>query len=443
MRRLFWLLVLGVFLPVTSYAATISGTVLDQSTGLAVANATISVNGNAGNYASAQSDASGQYTITDLNPDTYSIYATTGSGGAAINPTTLAIVSPTDALVVNFGLAPAGTISGVVTANDTLAGLFNLTVCAQFNRATGFCTQTDAAGQYVIGGLPAASYKVKAADDSLSYVTEFYDNVPIGGSATQLNVVAGGNISGIDFGLDRAGTISGTVSDNTGTVLPGMQVSATSLATGKVYSATTDASGHYVVQGLPGGDYQIQVGGANYPSVDYNNGAPVTVGAGVDTSNINLELSPVGTISGTVTDALTGQPIANAYVNAYSPSDGSGSSAQTDANGHYVISGLTSGSYQMEANSPGYVVTYFNNITNSNSATLVTVVAGADTSNINFGLAHEGTISGTVTGNDTGQPLGNVQVVAYLTTNMNWGGAVIPMPTASMLSMDCRRVTIR
>ena len=414
MRWVFLLLAFGVFLPLTSYAATISGTIFEQSTGLPVANAVVSANGNVGNYGSAQTDANGQYTITGLNLDTYSVYATTNSGEAGIYPATVTIYGTADVLTVEFTLAPTGTISGVVTANDTSAGLPSLTVCAYFNKATGFCTQTDAAGQYVINGLPATTYKVKASDDSLTYVTEFYDNVIFAGSATQLNVVAGSTVSGINFGLDPSGTISGTVKDNTGTALAGIQVSAYDLATGKLYTATTDASGNYLIQGLPADDYQVQASGTSYPAVYYNDANPVTVAAGSSATSIDIVLSQVGTISGTVTDATTGQPLANAWVWANSTTTGSWVNAPTDENGYYIINNLAPDSYQVQVTAPvGYIDEFYNNAIDENNATPVTVVGGADTPNIDFALDPEGTISGTVTDSATGQPLANMNVYAY------------------------------
>ncbi len=53
------------------------------------------------------------------------------------------------------------------------------------------------------------------------------------------------------------GTITGTVTDNTGAVLPGVSVSGKNLGMGLVKEVTTNESGHYNLAFLPGGEYEI------------------------------------------------------------------------------------------------------------------------------------------------------------------------------------------
>src|SRR5215813_643751 len=55
------------------------------------------------------------------------------------------------------------------------------------------------------------------------------------------------------------GTISGTVRDATGAVVPGAGVSATNTGTNQSRSAVTDHAGQYVLPLLPLGEYQVRV----------------------------------------------------------------------------------------------------------------------------------------------------------------------------------------
>jgi hypothetical protein len=55
------------------------------------------------------------------------------------------------------------------------------------------------------------------------------------------------------------GSISGTVTDKTGSVISGASVTVTSQATGVVREAKTDGSGHYVLTLLPVSIYTIAV----------------------------------------------------------------------------------------------------------------------------------------------------------------------------------------
>src|SRR3984885_4772931 len=54
-------------------------------------------------------------------------------------------------------------------------------------------------------------------------------------------------------------TLSGIVTDPSGAVVPGAQVTVHSLATGLDRQLVTDSAGLYVVPSLEPGDYQVQV----------------------------------------------------------------------------------------------------------------------------------------------------------------------------------------
>src|SRR3979411_551180 len=54
-------------------------------------------------------------------------------------------------------------------------------------------------------------------------------------------------------------SISGTVSDSSGAVVPAAEVIATNTATNLSRTAQTDTAGHYLIECLPIGDYQVDV----------------------------------------------------------------------------------------------------------------------------------------------------------------------------------------
>ncbi len=131
---------------------------------------------------------------------------------------------------------------------------------------------------------------------------------------------------------------------------------------------------------------------------------------GQDTPNINFRLDVGGTISGIVTDAQ-GNPIERAWVETESV-DGNGRSyARTGPDGSYKTIGLASGEYRVDVWAGGYLHEYYDGAWQLDSATLVAVIEGKDTPNINFSLDIEGTISGIVT--DTyGSPIEGALVSA-------------------------------
>ncbi|MBM3768311.1 MAG: hypothetical protein FJW32_23250, partial [Acidobacteria bacterium] len=60
------------------------------------------------------------------------------------------------------------------------------------------------------------------------------------------------------FAQSITGSITGIVSDSSGSVIPGAQVSVTNIGTGIRSTATTDASGNYSIPLLPRGNYRLE-----------------------------------------------------------------------------------------------------------------------------------------------------------------------------------------
>ena len=82
------------------------------------------------------------------------------------------------------------------------------------------------------------------------------------------------------------GTISGTVHDSTGFILPGVTVSATNESTGLVRSAITGVEGRFVIPFLPPGSYELQLELAGFKP-QTRRGVRVTI---AETLNLNLTL---------------------------------------------------------------------------------------------------------------------------------------------------------
>src|SRR6267154_4132229 len=66
-------------------------------------------------------------------------------------------------------------------------------------------------------------------------------------------------VGGVALGQSGAGTITGTVTDPAGAVVPGAPVEARNSETGVVYPAVTTGTGNYTVAQLPVGTYEISV----------------------------------------------------------------------------------------------------------------------------------------------------------------------------------------
>ena len=78
-----------------------------------------------------------------------------------------------------------------------------------------------------------------------------------------VTTVAGGAVTNVDITTFRNATMSGTVTDATGTALEGAYVSVCDVEQAHCSSATTDPDGAYTTGGLPPNDYTVQVGDAD------------------------------------------------------------------------------------------------------------------------------------------------------------------------------------
>src|SRR5499426_2486584 len=94
------------------------------------------------------------------------------------------------------------------------------------------------------------------------------------------------------YGQNTAGTILGTVSDESGARLPGVTVTITHLDTGIVRSVTTDEAGRYRAPALSLGNYEVKAELTGFRTA-LRSGIQLTVAA---EDVVNLSLS-VGTVT--------------------------------------------------------------------------------------------------------------------------------------------------
>lgn len=142
------------------------------------------------------------------------------------------------------------------------------------------------------------------------------------------------------------------------------------------------------------------------------------------TIQLSTELASTGSISGTVKDAATQNPIegVSVSINPYSNQGNSGSST-TNSSGNFTVSGLTAGSYRIYFLAPGnsdYVSTYFGGASYQN-ASQVSLLPGENKTSINTNLILGQSISGVVT-DESGVPITNAHISVDTTdfSFQNW-----------------------
>jgi acetyltransferase-like isoleucine patch superfamily enzyme len=435
---------------------SISGTVTDSATSLGIGSIDVSIYDANGNYLTyGYTDSNGAYTTLRALPAgtyfartfSYSGYLDEVYDGIACSGwcdvtggTPITVGAVEDVTGVDFVLDKGGSISGTVTDAATAAAIA-LGYIYIYDESGDYAADgyTDSNGDYTTyQGLPAGNY-FAVTDNYSGYLNELYDNIPCASgcdvtSGTPITVGAGEDVTGIDFALDKGGSISGTVTDSaTAAGLEDLEIDIFNASGDYVAYGYSDSNGNYTTyQGLPAGTYYaIAYSYSGYLNELYDNipcasgcdvtsGTPITVGAGEDVTGIDFALDKGGTIAGAVTDAATSLGIGSTSVQIYNESGNYVGYGYTDSNGFYKTrQGLPAGTYFARTyNSSGYLNELYSNMPCASSCdvttgTPITVGAGEDVTGIDFALDKGGTISGTVIDSATSLPIEGERVRIY------------------------------
>ena len=112
-----------------------------------------------------------------------------------------------------------------------------------------------------------------------------------------------------------AGQMGGYVTDQTGAVVPNVQVTVTSSDNGISRSTVTDSAGHWAVPGLPSGSYKVKLDSSGFRTsvnnVRYDSSQPsmfggaLSVGAATETVEVTAEAPMVNTSESSVSSLTT------------------------------------------------------------------------------------------------------------------------------------------
>jgi len=366
-------------------ATSVSGKLFLGDNTRTLADATIVFEGrNTGDVFVGTSLNDGSFLIPRLTADTYDVRIEGFDLGTPVEVT----IASADVNNVNVTASPGATLSGGVLLATTGQPLPNQLVVAISATGAIFTTRTDGTGLYVFTGLPAGTYDLRTGEGQ--FVEKTLEDVIVAAGAKKLNV---------NLPLTLGGTISGTILAPGGAPLSGATViayDANGFPVGD--AAISNASGAYVLSGVPSGAVTILVTTSNFaPAREAN----VNVSAGATTGGHNFSLVAGGTLTGTVRDQGSA-PIDNTVV--FVESGGVViASVQAEADGSYRFDHLAPGSYTVTATLPGYF----------GSSTNTTITNGQTTNLSPFTLGTAGSVSGTLTF-PGGAALGGVHVTAWL-----------------------------
>ena len=310
--------------------------------------------------------------------------------------------------------AGTGSIEGTVTesAHKALANV-SVTVYNSNEESEGFAS-TNASGEYTVSGLSGGHYKVGFSDQP-TYTDQYYNKQSSFEGASLVSVTEGNATSGIDAEMLQPGKITGRVTSSGGVPIANVNIDLYNNSF-NIYEpakfAETNANGEYTIEGLAEGEYKIDFSPENSTYLpQYYSGQtsltsanPIFVTAGATTAGINARLVEGAKISGVVTDAYSHGRLAKIGVIASSPGgERTFGYSETNANGEYTITGLSTGSYKVgfswefsEAEfkacehaprcPPKYITQYFNNQPSEATANPVTAAVGTIASGINAAM---------------------------------------------------------
>ncbi len=301
----------------------------------------------------AQTGADGTFSVPDVDPGDYKFefYFTEFQPQWAYNAdsfetaTTFTVVVGQNT-VVNEKLRPMGTLSVTAVDATTGAGLNKFCIAAAGEVGRYACTENGVA---VARDVPPGEYSIDVRAEEGVYfeeqvravarpdtTTDVVAKLAPGATVTTTirDKATGAPISRACLALSRpdAGGLSpseaGWCSDSTGKI-----------------TASPVRAGNYQVFVVPGGAYGAQWVGWTGGTGDRDKARQMTVAVGRDNTIAPIRVDKAGTITGTVTDKDTGEPVPGicAYPHAATAGAGGGGPEDgrcTDATGRYTLRGL-------------------------------------------------------------------------------------------------------
>lgn len=389
------------------------------------------------------------------------------SGASAVHVTSGSMTQNIDAHLKNA----AGIKGTVRNAAGKLIPGAQVTVFGNDGYVTA--ATANASGVYTIGSLLAGTYKVCATGPYFGgpvtgyvgscygggYFGGYFFGQPVAGkipsAASPITLSNGELETGKHIRVRLGAAISGKVRTPSGALWTYAQVRAHNRSTGITVSSNTDKTGTYKVKSLPASakGYTVCVAPRlpNQPDRDLPgktglaprcyqttawNGSgwypakatKVSVHRGRTTTGISVKLTRAGAISGTVTNARTGEPMP-AAIGVFSATGRLLTIADTNSKGHYVAEGLPAARGDRVCVYPGRisVTVHFKgkcwkNVAWSggrppNGTTGVRVRLGKIHTGISFKLTTIRTMVGSITGTireaAAGQPLEEAEVQVF------------------------------
>lgn len=346
----------------------IRGTVTNAVTGEPIAGATVTVTGT---NISAITGANGTYGLNSVPAGQQTLNASAAGFSTRQQQVNVLVGQLT---TEDISLTPlTGTLQGyVINAfdNQPIAG------AAVSVKGTNLTAISGSDGSYRISNIPAGPQTVDAARSTFNP------------DQAVVNIIGDQTITEDFFLTPTVGTVSGIVRNAaTNQPIPGATVMAAGI------SATSGGNGSFTLSNIPAGVQTVSATAAGFNPAS----ASVTVIAGANVTQ-DIAMTPLlGTITGTITNADNGDPIAGAAITVVE----TGLSTTSGSDGSFIVVNVPAGVQTLNVTASGFIAA---------QAAGVNVV-GNGTVSQNVALSPEtGTVRGRITNASTNQPIANAEV---------------------------------
>ncbi|WP_459501728.1 carboxypeptidase regulatory-like domain-containing protein [Bacillus sp. C1] len=392
----------NVTVPLTSLPGIITGTITDGQTGVGIGGSTVTVTSNTGIFlGKGITDENGNYTITNLPPGVLSITVMASSYGSVATTTTLLADEIQN---VSIALqADVGTITGFVTDFDTALPIpgANVVITTLGNIVIATAV-TDQTGRYVVGGLAPGSYRVIASESQ--YSTGVLAVVVIANAESLASFVLSPNpgfITGVVIekvgGLQSLEFAKKTINERP---LQNINILVRYLTINGpvIQTLLTDGEGRYITGGLAPGTYALTAF-----SNEYGDQTSSILVVRDTTTTLNFVLSPnIASLQGVVVD-VNGLPLSDTIIRLFDSNNALIQATETNANGLYVLNGITPGEYTVVAIHPNF----------ERQQIAFTAIAN-ETATVNFALKGiPGNLGGAIKDSETHTPLAGALVEIF------------------------------
>lgn len=312
--------------------ATLGGIVVEAGTRRPLEDATVSING-----ATTRSDAGGRFQLEKLSPGRYKPTATAVGGyGETAESVLLGLGQTLDDLVIE--IHPVAVVVGRVMIDDGPGarpcppdhGDVSLT---RYGSSAFYHARTTDDGDVLLEGVVPGSYQVIAS------CNHFLSQIPYPDL-----IVGNSDVEDLVWRVHPGARVAGHVRSQTGAPIADAGINLMSSNGVTIAGTASGSDGAFVADGLEPGLTQVVAYAAGYS----HSASPTTVIAALGTTvTADLVLATGGSITGEVVDEA-GSPAVDITVEAHGPDTSGG---RSDARGHFTISALAAGSYDLSVHS--------------------------------------------------------------------------------------------